>query len=51
MYSEASAKLRKRRRYGRVRADTTAIKRKDEINPMNMTTTVGKPRLGNGDRW
>jgi len=31
-------------------ADTTAIK-KDERNPMNMTTTVGKHRFGKGDRW
>jgi len=32
-------------------ADTTAILKKDEKNPMNMTTTVGKHRIGKGDRW
>jgi len=24
---------------------------KHERNPMNMATTVGKHRFGNGDRW
>jgi len=33
-------------------ADTTAFKRKkDERNPMNMTTTVGKHRFRKGDKW
>jgi len=32
-------------------ADTTVIKNIDERNPMNMTSTVGKHRFGNGDRW
>jgi len=32
-------------------ADTTAIKKTDERNPMKMTTTVGKHRHGKGDRW
>jgi len=31
-------------------ADTTAIK-KDERNPINTTTTIGKHRFGKGDRW
>jgi len=31
--------------------DTTAIKKRDERNPMNMTTTVGKHRFGKGNRW
>jgi len=30
-------------------ADTTAIKKYDERNPMNMTTTIGKHRLGKAD--
>jgi len=32
-------------------ADTTAIKKRDERNPMSTITTVGKHLLGNRDRW
>jgi len=32
-------------------ADTTANKKKDERNPMNMTTTVGNQWFGKGDQW
>jgi len=32
-------------------ADTTAITKKDERNPMNMKTTVGKHWFGKEDRW
>jgi len=32
-------------------ADTTAIKKKDKRNSVNMISTVGKRLLGNGDRW
>jgi len=49
--SQSQAWIKKEGRVGRMGADTTAIKKKDEKNPMNMTTTVGNFRVGKGDRW